>query len=515
MTAGIKEVRVIKSTINKKDEDRLRVAAYCRVSSDADDNLNSFFAQVKYYNDYIRKREDMVLVDIYADEGITGTEIQKRDDFKRMLKDAKNGKIDRILVKSVTRFARNSLECIETVRVLKSHGVSVFFENDNIDTECMNSEMILYIKSAFAQGEAMSASKRMQTSVRMRMADGTYVAPSVPFGYRLVNKELEIVPEEAEIVRKIFQLYLSGFGINLISLKLAEQGWAMSEGSVKYILSNERYIGDCLMQKYYTPEILPLREKLNKGELPKYLYTNSHEPLIDREMFDAVALLRKRREENYYKCKSKEKDFFSGKLYCRQCRWVYKRHYDKDGVRYWICSKKGKGLARCKAPRFSDRDIWHGFRKMFNTLKGNSKTVLDTTITQLQMFKDKINGGKSEITEIDRELVSLGEQNNTYNTLFMEGIIDNATYFEQTDQLKRRMYELRSRRKKLVEEDEEEIGLEKLRELRGLVQNHNYVADMDEELFDSIVSKVLIEQNGDMIFCLKCGLELTVNIKKV
>ena len=514
MATGMKEVKVIKSTKNRKDEERLRVAAYCRVSSDAEDKLNSFFAQVKYYNDYIREREDMVLVDIYADEGITGTEIQKRDDFKRMLKDAKDGKIDRILVKSVTRFARNSLECIETVRMLKSNGVSVFFENDNIDTECMNSEMILYIKSAFAQGEAMSASKRMQTSVHMRMADGTYVAPSVPFGYRLVNNELEIVPEEADIVREMFRMYLSGEGTNMIARKFTERGRPMSESSVKYILSNERYAGDCLLQKHYTPEILPLRRKPNKGELPKYLYTNSHQALIKREEFEAVALLRKQREEIHYKGKSKEKDFFSGKLYCRQCRWVYKRRYDKDGTRYWLCSKKGKGLEKCHAPRFSDREIWLGFRKMFNTLKGNSKTVLDTTIAQLQMFKDKINGGKSEIGDIDRELVSLGEQNNTYNTLFMQGIIDNATYFEQTDQLKRRMYELRCRRKKLVEEDEEEINLEKLRELKGLVQNHEYVTETDETLFNNLVMKILIEQNGDMVFCLKCGLELKVSIKR-
>ncbi len=140
--------------------------------------------------------------------------------------------------------------------------------------------------------------------------------------------------------------------------------------------------------------------------------------------------------------------------------------------------------------------------------------MLDTTIAQLQMFKDKINGGKSEIGEIDRELVSLGEQNNTYNTLFMQGIIDNATYFEQTDQLKRRMYELRCRRKKLVEEDEEEINLEKLRELKGLVQNHEYVTETDETLFNNLVTKILIEQNGAMVFCLKCGLELKVSIKR-
>ena len=159
MAAQVKEVKIIKPTTGEKEK-LLRVGAYCRVSTDSADQLNSFFAQVQHYNDYIRENDTMRLVEIYADEGITGTSVDKRDEFKRMMRDAKNRKLDRILVKSVTRFARNALECIEAVRELKTCGVSVYFENDNIDTGCMNSEMILYIKSAFAQGEAMSASKR-------------------------------------------------------------------------------------------------------------------------------------------------------------------------------------------------------------------------------------------------------------------------------------------------------------------------------------------------------------------
>ena len=147
MSAREKEVKIIRPTKEGEDAGYIRVGAYCRVSTDSEDQLNSFFAQVKYYNDYIRRNEMMRLVDIYADEGITGTEMQKRDEFKRMLKDAKNRKLDRVLVKSVTRFARNSLECIEAVRELKACGVSVFFENDNLDTEQMNSEIILYIKN--------------------------------------------------------------------------------------------------------------------------------------------------------------------------------------------------------------------------------------------------------------------------------------------------------------------------------------------------------------------------------
>lgn len=152
---AVKDIRVIKATKQNDMSNKLRVAAYCRVSSDSNDQLKSFFAQVKYYTDYINMHDNMRLVDVYADEGISGTLISKREEFKRLVSDVKKKKIDRVLVKSITRFARNSLECIESVRLFKENGTSIYFENDNIDTDCMNSEMVLYIKSAFAQNEAI------------------------------------------------------------------------------------------------------------------------------------------------------------------------------------------------------------------------------------------------------------------------------------------------------------------------------------------------------------------------
>lgn len=291
MYTAVREVKIIKPTKMNDNSKKVRVAAYCRVSTDSADQVNSFFAQMKYYNDYIYHNEDMVLADIYADEGITGTSIEKRDEFKRLIKDCKNRKIDRVLVKSVTRFARNSLECIETIRQLKSYGTSVFFENDNIDTERMNSEMILYIKSAFAQGEALSASKRMATSVRMRMENGTYKMAFAPYGYKLVDGELFVVEAEAVKVREIFRLYLMGMGVNKIFkiMQGNETGstkWTI--GGIRYILKNEKYIGDCLMQKRCTPSGLPLSERFNRGELPKFLCEGTHEAIISKEDFEAV-----------------------------------------------------------------------------------------------------------------------------------------------------------------------------------------------------------------------------------
>ena len=398
--------------------------------------------------------------------------------------------------------------------MLKSNGVSVLFENDNIDSECMNSEMILYIKSAFAQQEAMSASKRMQISVRMRMEDGTYVSSSVPYGYRLVDKELQIVPEEAEVVREIFRLYLSGKGTSAIRKYLNDEGkGAWGENSVRYILTNERYIGECLLQKNYTLEILPLRSQINRGELPKFFYTNSHEPIITKQDFEAAQTLRKEREINYHNTRSEKKEFFSGKIYCQQCNWVYKRQKNIEG-KYWICSGKGRGLQKCNAPRFSEQELRHAFVKMFNTLKTNSKVLLDETIAQLQALKLKVNRGNDEIREIDREIASLSEQNNTYSILFSQGVIDNVTYYEQTDKLKRNLYEQRVRRQKLIDENEDEKCIEKLRELRKLIQVSEYLTEMNEPLFDEIVEKILVEQDGTLSFRLKCELELKVKADK-
>ena len=179
-----KYVQVIRPLAEYATRDGVqRVAAYCRVSSDSEDQVNSFLNQVRYYTDFIRTSDKMELVDIYADEGITGTSLNKRDDFKRMLNDARLGKIDRVYVKSVQRFARNSLECLESVRKFAEYGASVYFENDRIDTRTMNSEMILYIKSAFAQIDSLAFSKRMSASYRMRMENGSLITCRAPYGY--------------------------------------------------------------------------------------------------------------------------------------------------------------------------------------------------------------------------------------------------------------------------------------------------------------------------------------------
>lgn len=512
MNIAAKEVKIIRAT-KGIEKPTLRVAAYCRVSCDASDHINSFLAQMRHYNDFIRHNDNMTLVDIYADEGITGTEMQKRDDFKRLLKDSKNGKIDRVLVKSVQRFARNSLECLEAVRALKSYGTSVYFENDHIDTARMNSEMMLYIKSAFAQSEAQSASKRMRTSIRMRMEEGTYGLPKAPYGYRLENSKLKIEEKEAEIVKQIFRLYLSGKGDSAILRFLQEteqSGIRWKIGHVRFILTNEKYSGACLLQKQYTTMELPHRQKTNHGELPQYYIENSHDAIITKEEFEAVQKLRRQKGETHQKRKA-EHSFLYGKVKCRKCDWIYKESSSNKAL--WVCSRKGMPDVDCHARSFFTETVHKAFMKMYNILQQNGKVIVDETISQLQQLKTAVGKGNNEIAEIDVQLAMLSEQNSVYTELFASDVLDEVTYHEKTDRFKRELTELRSRRIKLLNEDENERCIEKLRQLkRYLADSPVHLTEMNEKIFGDIVDKIYAEEDGALTFRLRCELELKVSI---
>lgn len=225
--ARVPQVTVIDPRIPEKA--KLRVAAYARVSSDSEDQVNSYIAQVDFYTKHIAGKEDWEMVDIYADEGISGLEARNRDDFNRMMADCREGKIDRVLCKSISRFARNTQEYIQFVRELLRLGISIHFEKENIDTGKMTSEQVAQIYGAFAQMESTNHSSNMRFSVRMRMEKGLFVPSSVPYGYRLAGRDLEIIPEEAEVVRRIFSAYLSGQGKDDIARELNQLGVVEAE----------------------------------------------------------------------------------------------------------------------------------------------------------------------------------------------------------------------------------------------------------------------------------------------
>ena len=286
-----KIITIEPSAVQKK----IRVAAYCRVSSSSEDQLHSFAAQVQYYTKYINSNDKMEFVDIYADEGLTGTKTEHRDEFNRMIADCRKGKIDRVLTKSLSRFARNTADALMYARLLRENGVSILFEKENIDTAYMSSELLLALSGAQAQEESISISKNMRWSVGRRMKNGTYLASSTPYGYKIVDREFVIVEEEAEIVRLIFKSYLSGMGKKEIADMLCQQNiprkFGNSEwnaGTVTYILKNTRYMGDALFQKKYTTDTMPFRKKINYGEKPQYYVEEVNEAIISREDFYAV-----------------------------------------------------------------------------------------------------------------------------------------------------------------------------------------------------------------------------------
>lgn len=299
-------VTVIQPTITEEKIKMIRCAAYCRVSSDSDDQLNSFMAQTRYYSQIFENSEMEMLVDIYADEGVSGTSENKRKEFQRLMKDCRKGKIDRIYTKSISRFARNTKDCLKNIRELKSLGITVFFEKENIDTANMPDEMMITIMGGLAQEESTSISQNMRWSCQKRMMNGTYEISRPPYGYIKKNGKLIIDEEQAQVVRNIFNWYINGAGLEAIADGLNELNIKSSMRAVKwkayivrYILKNERYIGDAVFQKYFIIETLPHIEKINRGEKQKYYVSDVNMAIIDRVTFLTVQNLLESRQGKY------------------------------------------------------------------------------------------------------------------------------------------------------------------------------------------------------------------------
>ena len=274
--------------------DTLRVAACCRVSSDSADQKHSYAAQIRAYTDKIGSHEGWELVDVYADEGLTGTRMERREDFNRMLADCRRGKIDRILVKSLSRFSRNTRDCLAALRELTALGVTVCFEKENIDTGTLTTELMVSVSGALAQEESVSISKNQRLSYQRRMERGEFITCCAPLGYRIVGgKNLEIVEDRAKTVRWIFQQYLAGHSAGWIATELrrkhipspgGNETWCHQE--ITKILANEKYIGDSLCQKGYTMDSFPFVRKVNYGERDRYYTEGSHPAIISKEVFD-------------------------------------------------------------------------------------------------------------------------------------------------------------------------------------------------------------------------------------
>ena len=325
---------------------RKRTAAYTRVSSGKEAMIHSLSAQVSYYSAYIQKRVDWEFAGIYADEAVTGTK-DSRAEFQRMLTDCSEGKIDQIITKSITRFARNTVTLLKVVRELKLLGIDVFFEEQNIHTMSADGEMILTVLAAYAQESSLRTSESCKWRIQRMFHEGR---PNIGrmLGYRLLNGKFYIVPEEAELVRQIFALYLDGKGKNAIARWLnqkciaAPRGGKWGESVVAQILRNEKYAGNMLLQKTYVVDHLSKQKCFNRGERPQFFVESSHEAIIEPAMFDAVQREIARRSARHQPTTSPKPNYlFTGLIRCGICGAPYKRKHANAGTKYekivWIC----------------------------------------------------------------------------------------------------------------------------------------------------------------------------------
>ena len=279
---------------------KLRVAAYARVSSNSEDQLHSFAAQNAYYTELITGNPEWEFVDVYADEGITGTSVEKRDDFQRLLKDCRRGRIDKVLTKSTARFARNTSESLIAVRELRDLGIGVCFEEQGIDTSELAGEFLTAIFAMMDQKESENISDNLRWSIDMRMRAGKYNTCTAPFGYRLVKGKLELIPEQVPIIRYIYEAYLSGktAGDIAAALNLFSKGKLWKPQRIDYILTNERYSGNAFLRKRYTTDTLPRKIKYNHGQKPMYFVEGINEAAISQEVFNKAQELRRRRGDS-------------------------------------------------------------------------------------------------------------------------------------------------------------------------------------------------------------------------
>ncbi len=392
---------------------KMRVAAYTRVSTDKNSMLHSLSNQVSYYSSMIQSHAGWAFAGVYADQGLTGTK-DNRDEFVRLINDAKAGKIDMIITKSMSRFARNTLTMLQVTRDLKAIGVDIFFQSENLHSMSEEGEFLLTVIASIAQEESRQVSENQKWRIKKDFEQGLIWGGTGCYGYCLVDKKLTVIPEQAEIVKRIFQMYLEGMGITLIAKVLNNEGIPAAHGglwkhmSVIQILGNINYTGNLLLQKTYTENHLTKRVLKNKGELPMYYVEDDHEPIITLETFNAVTAERHRRHDYYVgNGNGKHKNYpFTGMLVCEKCGKTY-RHKVTCGRAMWICSTYntlGKNYCASKqipeAPLYTAINDAMGYAEFDETdfkRKVVKIIVRDGNLLTLQ-FKD---GGEQEVRWVD------------------------------------------------------------------------------------------------------------------
>ena len=414
---------------SKAVQRQLRVAAYCRVSTDDEEQLTSYEAQQAYYTDKIMTNPQWTMAGIFADEGITGTSAQKRPEFQRMIRRCRQKKIDLVLVKSISRFARNTVDCLNYIRALRTLGIAVIFEKENINTLETDSEMLITMMGAFAQAESESMSANIVWGKRQAMREGkTNVQFQHLYGYgQGEDGKPRIVPEQAAVVEHIYDSFLAGRSIRMIKKELegqgvltAKGGTAWSEAAIRGILKNEKYCGDVLMQKTYTQDCISKKQLRNIGQLPMYLVQDNHQGIITRDRFNQAKAEFARRNAGRapsQKLAPTGRSCYSAKyalterLVCGECGTLYRRCvWVKKGQRFavWRCASRiDYGTKYCHdSPTLREEPLQAAILAAINTVMSQQEALVGQIEGAMRMELIPFPGAMS-ISDIDRRLEEL------------------------------------------------------------------------------------------------------------
>ena len=515
-----KEYKVITINAREQAQDiKLRVAAYARVSSSSDDQLNSFAAQNRYYETMISANENWTLVDVYADEGITGTSAKKRPDFQRLLSDCRRGKIDRVLVKSLSRFARNTKECLEIVRELKGIGVSVCFEKESIDTGKVSGELMTALFASLAQAESESISGNMRWSYQKRMESGKFNTCKAPFGFKLKDGELEAEETQAQLIRVIFEKYLSGESCSAIAEYMTELGIPTRDGkpywqetTINYILRNERYAGNALLQKKYSTDSLPYEKKRNLGERDQYYLRGSNPPIVDEKVFDAAKRLLSKRRRRIVVSNSTEPQFVR-RIICNCCGSTFKKKNNRGKI-YWVCRTHDDKIERCPMKQVPQESIFKAFLILYYKLKHSGDRVLPQMLSKLQTVRSQRMLWSLDIIELNKRISDLYSQNQMLAELNKQGIIDPDILIAQTNELAEQLRAAKLEKERLMDSENDEIITQTQELIETIDAGPEFLETFDEKLFVELVDKIIVESNERIRFRLRNGLELTETIER-
>ena len=513
----------------------LRVCAYARVSTEKEEQINSYNSQLKYYEEKIKSNSNWKYVGIYADEGITGTLDYKREGFMKMMQDATNNKFDMIITKSISRFGRNTFDTLKYVRLLKEKGITIYFEEEHINTLELSGEIMLTVMSAMAQQESENISSHVKLGLQMKLKRGELIGYNGCLGYVYdkESKQISVNYEEAEIVRYIFERYCQGVGCTTIAKELTTMKYRTPTGKKKWhestirgILKNEKYKGDVLQGKTYTTDPISHRRVVNMGEENMYYMQEHHEPIISERMFNqAQEILQKRggvRGSGRRKGNFSRKYPFSSRLYCGFCGSLLTRRNwhsgTKNSITVWHCMefvKHGKeNCPHCKA--IKETIIEEAFTQSYKLLCDSNKELIQTFLNEMEvMIQEESN--ECSIKRLEEEKQILKEKIDKLIDLNLNGTISTETLQEKKAKLQNKINKLTKEQEHLQLEIEDSMSLNQgLNKFKTLFKDNEIMPNFDKDVFELIIEKVIIGEKDSkgkinprvITFILKSGNEI-------